>query len=318
MQAYLLVGPTSTSIDGGGKITPGSNRIWQPWVWPQGGGRSRSSHRRCWSPPVVVASATINGLQNHYAVLGVSPTASSADIKKAYRLLALKYHPDVSKDSRADEVFKTIHLAYNILSNETSRNQYDRALKFQEDTGRPSRGNWDLNHEFEDGIRIYRWADLRQRMQRERYWEKYSARDENSSYYDEAEQVSKEETTDEERGSFVEVLRSAFLSLFLMQTIGARLSLTFSSLMALLDRKLDAGYKVGYLIAWVLGGRGGIFLTLCLSFASWVCGKTSSSIVALVVVAMWVGSNLARYAPIPQGALLTLLYMSIKLQTDLN
>ncbi|GMP87158.1 hypothetical protein CsSME_00039659 [Camellia sinensis var. sinensis] len=115
MQAYLLVGPTSTSIDGGGKITPGSNRIWQPWVWPQGGGRSRSSHRRCWSPPVVVASATINGLQNHYAVLGVSPTASSADIKKAYRLLALKYHPDVSKDSRADEVFKMIHLAYDVF-----------------------------------------------------------------------------------------------------------------------------------------------------------------------------------------------------------
>uniref|UniRef100_A0A5B7C977 J domain-containing protein n=1 Tax=Davidia involucrata TaxID=16924 RepID=A0A5B7C977_DAVIN len=315
MQAYLLVAPTS--IDGsGGKITSGANRslLIGPWGWLHG--RNRSTHRRWWAP--TVASATINGEQNHYAVLGVSPNASSSDIKKSYRLLALKYHPDVSKDSRADEVFKSIRLAYDILSNETRRNQYDRALKFQEDTGSPWRGNWDYNPEFEDGVRIYRWTDLKRRMRRERYWERYNAREENSSFYDETDEVSEEETPDEERGSFSEVLRSAFLSLFLMQTVGARLSLTFSSLMALLDRKLDAGYKVGYLIAWILGGRGGILLTLCLSFASWVCGKTSSSVVALVVVAMWVGSNLARYAPLPQGALLTLLYMSIKLQVDLN
>ncbi|KAL6953751.1 hypothetical protein U1Q18_049769 [Sarracenia purpurea var. burkii] len=206
-----------------------------------------------------------------------------------------------------------------ILSNETSRNHYDRALKLQEDASRPMRGNWvDFDHEFEDEIRTYRWADLRRKMQRGRFWEKYNAREENSSFSDEAAEASEEEKTDDERDSFVEVLKSAFLLLFLMQTIGARLSLTFSSLMALIDRKLDSGYKVGYLIAWILGGRGGILLTLCLSFATWVCGKTSSSVVVLVVVAMWVGSNLARYAPLPQGALLTLLYMSIKLQTDLN
>ncbi|KAG5552224.1 hypothetical protein RHGRI_010339 [Rhododendron griersonianum] len=228
----------------------------------------------------------------------------------------MKYHPDVSKDSRADEVFKNIRLAYDILSNERSRNQYDRALRFQEDTSRQSRGNWGSHHEFEDELRIYRWSDLRQRMQRQKYGGKSNVREESSSFDNEADEVSEDETANEERGPFIEVLRSALLSLFLMQTIGAQLSLTFSSLMALLDRNLDAGYKVGYLIAWVLGGSGGVLLTLCLSFASWFCGKTSSSLVTLVVVAMWVGSNLARYAPVPQGALLTLLYMSIKLQTD--
>ncbi|KAI7735422.1 hypothetical protein M8C21_033023 [Ambrosia artemisiifolia] len=121
-----------------------------------------------------------------------------------------------------------------------------------------------------------------------------------------------------ERGSFIEVIRSAFLSIFLLKTIGAKLSLTFSSVMALLDPELDRGYKAGYVVAWVLGGRSGVVLTLCLSFASWVCGKTSSNVVALVVVSMWVGSNLARFAPLPQGALLTLLYMSVKLQADLK
>lgn len=287
MQANLLVGPTTTVSSS-----------------------TRRRHR--WTPLVVAAAASSSSSQNHYAVLGLNLSATSADIKRAYRLLARKYHPDVSKDSQSSEVFMSIRHAYEVLSNEVTRTQYDRALKFREDSGRHHRRQ--RNIEFDSGPRIYRWDELRQRMQRERYWEENNSREENSSSSDTigaSQEVH-------ERGSFTEVLRSTFVSLFLFQTFGSQLSLTFSSLMALLDRKLDAGYKIGYIIAWVLGGRGGILLTLCLSFASWACGKTSSSLVALVMVATWVGVNLARFAPLPQGALLTLLYMSIKLQVDLN
>lgn len=152
-------------------------------------------------------------------------------------------------------------------------------------------------------------------MHNEMYQEYYD--DVNEVYYSSETEEEDDEEKIEERDSFIGVLRSAFMSLFLFQTFGSRMSLTFSSLMALFDRKLDSGYKIGYVMAWLLGGRGGILLTLCLSFASWVCGKTSSSVVAVVVVAMWVGSYLARYAPFPQGALLTLIYMSMKLQSDL-
>ncbi|KAK4581466.1 hypothetical protein RGQ29_024913 [Quercus rubra] len=257
--------------------------------------RSRSQHQRYrrWGP-VVVSSSSRAAEQELYTVLGISPNASSSDVKRAYRLLARKYHPDVSKDSKAGEVFKSIRHAYEVLSNEATRTQYDQELKFHEDTDRPYRGKWDQSPEYEGRVRIYRWAELRWKMQHERHWERYNVRADNSSD-NEVDEVVEEGNTDEERGPFTEVLRSAFLSLFLLQTFGSRLSLTFSSLMALFDRKLDAGYKIGYVIAWILGGRGGILLTLCLSFASWVCGKTSSSIVALVVVAMWVGSNLARF-----------------------
>ncbi|KAH6827437.1 Chaperone DnaJ-domain superfamily protein [Perilla frutescens var. hirtella] len=291
MQAYgyLVLGPTS--FDGGGPP-----KLIVRW-----------SRRR-----QLTASATVNG---HYDVLGISPNASSSEIKRAYRLLALKYHPDVNKEVGANEDFKSVRLAYEILIDEATRSEYDKALRHQHSTRRPLGDEWAINQEYMDGLRLHRWAYLRRKMQQDKYWEQHHTTEEEfASYDDDAE----EESPDEERDSFVEVLRSAFLSLFLMQTVGFRLSLTYSSLMALIDQKLDAGYKFGYLIAWVVGGRAGILLTIFLTFASWVCGKTSSGVVALVVVAMWFGSNLARCAPIPQGALLTLLYMSIKLQIDLT
>ncbi|KAI5671757.1 hypothetical protein M9H77_12121 [Catharanthus roseus] len=322
MQAYILLGPTA--IDRGGSSSSNRNLVINPWsycYWEFNcrSGQPRFLHRRPWSS--VIASASLNGQkQNHYSVLGVSSNASPSDIKKAYRLLALKYHPDVSKESGADETFKSIRLAYDILSNETSRSQYDRTLLYERENSKPLGGqSWDYDPEYEDELRIYRWAYLRRKMQYEKYWQQNQSRDRRYSFYDKSDEESPDDATeDEERGSFIEVLKSAFLTLFLMQTVGIRLSLTFSSLMAFFDKKLDAGYKIGYLMAWTLGGRGGILLTLCLSFASWVCGKTSSSLVALVVVAMWFGSNLARLAPVPQGALLALLYMSIKLQIDVK
>nr|XP_043614175.1 dnaJ homolog subfamily C member 18 [Erigeron canadensis] len=264
----------------------------------------------------VTCSVSSNKQQNHYSVLGVSTDASTSDIKKAYRLLARKYHPDVNKDSQAGEVFKGIRLAYEVLSNNTARNQYDRSLQFKPNTSPPWR-TYDIN--FENEIKIHRWSDLRQKMGYQNYYEWRDSKEKYYSFDDEVDDESQEDNgANDERGSFIEVLKSTFLSIFLLKTIGAKLSLTFSSLMALLDPELDQGYKAGYVVAWMLGGKSGIVLTLCLSFASWVCGKTSSNVVALVVVSMWVGSNLARFAPLPQGALLTLIYMSIKLQADLN
>lgn len=60
-----------------------------------------------------------------YSTLEVSSNASSDDIKKAYRRLARKYHPDINKDRGAEEKFKEINAAYEILSDETKRAQYD-------------------------------------------------------------------------------------------------------------------------------------------------------------------------------------------------
>ena len=61
-----------------------------------------------------------------YETLEVSPNATSDEIKKSYRRLARKYHPDINKEKDAEEKFKEINAAYEILSDEQKRKQYDQ------------------------------------------------------------------------------------------------------------------------------------------------------------------------------------------------
>ncbi len=64
--------------------------------------------------------------RDYYEVLGVSRNASEAEIKKAYRGLARKYHPDLNKESGAEDMFKEVNEAYEVLSNAEKRGMYDR------------------------------------------------------------------------------------------------------------------------------------------------------------------------------------------------
>ncbi len=55
--------------------------------------------------------------KNYYEELGVTRKASADEIKKAYRKLARKYHPDISKEKDAEEKMQAINVAYDTLSN---------------------------------------------------------------------------------------------------------------------------------------------------------------------------------------------------------
>ena len=68
----------------------------------------------------------MNNKRDYYEILGVSKNASDEDIKRAFRVLAKKYHPDVNKEPGAAEKFKEIGEAYSVLSDKQKRSQYDQ------------------------------------------------------------------------------------------------------------------------------------------------------------------------------------------------
>lgn len=64
--------------------------------------------------------------RDYYEVLGVSRSADQEEIKRAYRRLARRYHPDVNKEAGAEELFKEVNRAYEVLSEPETRARYDR------------------------------------------------------------------------------------------------------------------------------------------------------------------------------------------------
>lgn len=67
-------------------------------------------------------------MSNHYDILGVSPDATADEIKRAYRKLAVKYHPDKNKEPNAHEIFIKIQNAYDVLGDEKKRKVYDEQI----------------------------------------------------------------------------------------------------------------------------------------------------------------------------------------------
>ncbi|AYB32146.1 J domain-containing protein [Chryseolinea soli] len=63
---------------------------------------------------------------DYYQILGVSYSASAADIKRAYRRLAVSYHPDKNPDPKAHALFKDINAAYDVLSDPAKKSVYDQ------------------------------------------------------------------------------------------------------------------------------------------------------------------------------------------------
>ncbi|MBN2118834.1 MAG: J domain-containing protein [Anaerolineales bacterium] len=101
--------------------------------------------------------------KDYYKVLGVERNASEADIRKAYRKLAMQYHPDRNPNNKqAEERFKEINEAYQVLSDPQKRSHYDRLgsdYSNWQRRGAPGNFNWDQYGGFPGGVHV-EYGDL--------------------------------------------------------------------------------------------------------------------------------------------------------------
>src|SRR5215471_3497489 len=82
-------------------------------------------------PDITGYNETRMKYKDYYAVMGVARDASPEQIKGAYRKLARKYHPDVSKEPNAEEKFKEVQEAYETLKDPEKRAAFDQLGSFQ-------------------------------------------------------------------------------------------------------------------------------------------------------------------------------------------
>ena len=85
-------------------------------------------------------------MKDHYKTLGINKNASENDIKKAYRTLAKKYHPDKNKAGNAEEKFKEIAAAYQTLEDKDKRRVYDNIRGAEEEKAKQTRNTYTSSH----------------------------------------------------------------------------------------------------------------------------------------------------------------------------
>jgi DnaJ-class molecular chaperone len=118
---------------------------------------------------------------NHYEVLGISNNASQADIRRSFRYLALKHHPDKNKNSEeSKQKFMQIVEAYEILSDEQSRKNYDIATGYNHNDNQYQHGyytsyahknskattrQWTPSADFET---VYSYEEIKQKYRQSR------------------------------------------------------------------------------------------------------------------------------------------------------
>lgn len=98
----------------------------------------------------------IKNCKDYYEMLGVPKTASDSDLKKAYRKLALQFHPDKNKAAGATDAFKAIGKAFSVLSDAQKRKQYDN---YGPESFEPSGGGSSRSYSTRQHYSHYSWND---------------------------------------------------------------------------------------------------------------------------------------------------------------
>src|SRR6185312_4679735 len=121
-------------------------------LWPSPWGCAPPHQCHAQSPPT--RNTALMEYRDYYQILGVARAATAEEIKKSYRRLARKYHPDVSKEKDAEQKFKEVQEAYEVLKDPEKRAAYDQ-LGSEWKSGQQFRPppDWASGFEFSGGSR---------------------------------------------------------------------------------------------------------------------------------------------------------------------
>ena len=130
-----------------------------------------------------------NSMTNYYEILEVSEKASKEVIEKAYRVLAKKYHPDgkpQEEKAKAEQKMKQINEAYDILSNEEKRKNYDEQLQWekqQEENKKKQEAQRKMQETYEQMLQ----EEIKINAYKEQYGQNTATREKNHLYYESSE-----------------------------------------------------------------------------------------------------------------------------------
>ncbi|XP_027717153.1 dnaJ homolog subfamily B member 12 [Vombatus ursinus] len=134
------------------KDTASSHRKTGGGETPSANGEAGGEGTKGYTQDQMEAVKRVKQCKDYYEILGVSREASDEDLKKAYRKLALKFHPDKNHAPGATEAFKAIGTAYAVLSNSEKRRQYDQFGDEKSQAARQGQGHGDFHRGFEADI----------------------------------------------------------------------------------------------------------------------------------------------------------------------
>ncbi|NP_997824.1 dnaJ homolog subfamily B member 12a [Danio rerio] len=147
LESIIMNGGPSTSEENNGEPHGLRNRNHK--TEDQSSGHSATESAKPYTSEQLDAVKRIKRCKDYYETLGVSKEASEEDLKKAYRKLALKFHPDKNHAPGATEAFKAIGNAYAVLSNPEKRRQYD---VYGEEKAHPTHRHRTYHRNFEADI----------------------------------------------------------------------------------------------------------------------------------------------------------------------
>ncbi|XP_069096490.1 dnaJ homolog subfamily B member 12 [Pleurodeles waltl] len=119
---------------------------------PSANGEAVGEGSKAYTPDQVEAVKRVKQCKDYYEILGVNRDATEEDLKKAYRKLALKFHPDKNHAPGATEAFKAIGNAYAVLSNPEKKKQYDQFGDEKQHGSRHGHSHADFHRGFEADI----------------------------------------------------------------------------------------------------------------------------------------------------------------------